>query len=63
MINFVFRRLGRETMQSELNWSTVVRGSGWSLLSWLAFGIHLYILVAGTGVTGWHTFAEGASEA
>jgi hypothetical protein len=57
-INMVFRRLGRETMSSELTWATMIRSSGWALLSWLAFGLHLYILVAGIGVHGWHVLAE-----
>jgi hypothetical protein len=58
LLNMVFRRLGRETMPSELTWSTIMRATGWALLSWLLFGVHLYVLVDGVGIHGWHVAAE-----
>jgi uncharacterized membrane protein YbhN (UPF0104 family) len=35
----------------------VVRATGWALLSWLFFGLHLLALVNGVGVHGWHVAA------
>jgi uncharacterized membrane protein YbhN (UPF0104 family) len=57
LLNLIFTRLGREPMDSQLSWSTVVRATGWALLSWLFFGLHLLALVNGVGVHGWHVAA------
>jgi hypothetical protein len=55
LLNWVSRRLGRGEMDESLTWGTTLKCVGWAALSWLLFGMHMYLLVRGVGVHGWHT--------
>ena len=57
LLNLVFSRLGRARMESQLSWPTIFRATGWAILSWAFFGLHLLALVNGVGIHGWHVFA------
>jgi uncharacterized membrane protein YbhN (UPF0104 family) len=57
MLNVVLRRLHRAELEGMLSWTSIAKVLGWALGSWLLFGLHLYLLVAGSGVHGWHAAA------
>jgi len=52
LLDWLFRRVGRDELNQRLPWSCVLKATGWALGSWLLLGLHLYVLVDGVGVHG-----------
>jgi hypothetical protein len=52
LLDWLFKRIGRAPLGQRLAWSATLRAAGWALLSWVMFGLHLYALTSGLGVTG-----------
>jgi len=52
LLDWLFKRIGRAPLEQRLAWPATLRATGWALLSWILFGLHLYALTSGLGVTG-----------
>lgn len=49
LLDVVLRRLGREPIDSGLDWSHVVPAWSWAIASWVVYGLHAFVLVAAIG--------------
>jgi uncharacterized membrane protein YbhN (UPF0104 family) len=52
VLNWLFRRIGREPVDQPLTWRCMLRATGWALGAWLLLGLHLYVLVYAVGGHG-----------
>ena len=52
LVNRLLRWLGREPTLPPLSGRAEVAAAGWGLASWAFMGLHVYVLVAGLGVSG-----------
>ncbi|MBN9620284.1 MAG: flippase-like domain-containing protein [Actinobacteria bacterium] len=52
LLNVALRTLRREPITERLDWRSTVVAIGWGALSWLLFGLHLYVIIAALGATG-----------
>lgn len=52
VLNALLRALRRETLSERLDWRSTGVAIVWSALSWVLFGLHLYVIVAAFGATG-----------
>jgi glycosyltransferase 2 family protein len=52
LLDWLFKRIGRSPLEQRLAWSATLPAAGWALLGWVFFGLHLYALTSGLGVTG-----------
>lgn len=53
LLDTAMRRIGREPSGLALGWGTTLAACGWFLVSWLAYGVHVHLLLAGAGGSGW----------
>jgi glycosyltransferase 2 family protein len=51
-IALALRALGRPPLPAPLSLAGVLRVAGWALVSWLCYGVHLYLLARRLGVEG-----------
>ena len=54
LIDRVLVRTGRQPLERRLTWGGLARVLGWTVLGWLAFGIQVWLLLAGVGGGGAH---------
>jgi uncharacterized membrane protein YbhN (UPF0104 family) len=52
IVDWIFARIGREPLDARLPIGATLRASGWSLLSWAALGVHVYLLARPFGASG-----------
>lgn len=45
LIDWLFRKMGREPLGVTLSGSGVLRSAGWALLAWLVLGLHIVVLL------------------
>lgn len=57
VLDWLFRRLGRESIDQRLSAASLFRAVGWAFASWLLLGLHLLVLVQAVGVHGSHAVA------
>ena len=51
-VALALRALGRPPLPAPLSLAGVLRVAGWALLSWLCYGVHVYLLARRLGVEG-----------
>jgi len=56
-LNPVLRRMRRTTIDQRLPWSAVLRAAIWGVLSWILFGLHLYVMARVIDGDSWHLVA------
>jgi uncharacterized membrane protein YbhN (UPF0104 family) len=51
-VSWLLRRIRRPALEHPLTWHGILGSAAWSLLGWVAFGAHIWLLVRGLGATG-----------
>jgi uncharacterized membrane protein YbhN (UPF0104 family) len=52
LLRRTLRLARRAPLDHDLSWHGILLASGWAVLSWLVFGVHLWLLVRDLGGTG-----------
>lgn len=52
LVNFVLRLTGKGSLPKPLSWTGVLTAAGWLVVTWLLYGVHLWLLAEGLGSTG-----------
>ncbi|MEU6997065.1 lysylphosphatidylglycerol synthase transmembrane domain-containing protein [Nonomuraea sp. NPDC046570] len=60
LIGFGLRKLKREPLERPLTRRGMLTALGWALVGWLAYGVHLYFILADMGTSADLMFAVGA---
>jgi len=57
LLDRALRLIGREPAGVRLSGRATWLGAAWSLAAWLTLGLHVYVLIAALGATGWKALA------
>lgn len=52
LVGFTLRLIRRPGLEEPLSWSGILQSVAWSLVAWLMYGVHLWLLVRSIGATG-----------
>lgn len=57
VLNWAAARIGRDVRIMRVTWSGLIRAVAWGFASWVAYGVHMWILARALGGAGWPVVA------